>query len=194
MDAKEKRHMETHLLRLGLAGLDESGNATPELIQQIAGIVNGWQASPNRQGEWIDQHKFLRDLLAECDASSRGEMYTAITPHLNFAVLPLASYETMLTERMENLISKGAARQEGKAPHPIDVGGKKYVRVGSEAFATHALATLSCQRCSNQKNFLGDTPTGALIKARDSGWKRMPDKWTCPKCVKKIAAGKALLN
>jgi hypothetical protein len=194
MDAKEKRQMETQLLRMGLAGLDENGAASGELIQQMAAIVNNWQTSPNRHGEWIDKHKFLRDLLAECDESGRSEMYSAIRPHLNFPALPLSTYETMMTERMENLISKGAARAEGPAPRPIDVGGKKYTRVASEAVATHALATLSCQRCSKQMNFLGDTPVGALIAARKAGWARMPDKWTCPKCVKKIAAGKALLN
>jgi hypothetical protein len=194
MDAKEKRQMETQLLRMGLAGLQEDGNPTGEMIQQIAGIVNNWQSTPNRHGEWIDRHKFLRDLFAECDASARSEMYSAITPHLSFPALPLSTYETMMTERMENLISKGAARTEGPAPKPIDVGGRKYMRVASAAVATHALATLCCQHCSKQMNFLGDTPTGALIKARDAGWKRMPDKWTCPKCVKKIQAGKALLN
>src|SRR4029077_7306097 len=110
MDAAEKRQMETQLLRLGLAGLAENGNPTPELIQQIAAIVNNWQTSPNRHGEWIDKHKFLRDLLGECDASYRNAMYSAITPYLNFKALPLASYESMITERMGNLISKGAAR------------------------------------------------------------------------------------
>lgn len=193
MDANEKRHMETHLLRLGLAGLDESGNAAPELIQQIAAIVNNWQTSPNRHGEWIDKHKFLRDLLAECDASKRNEMYLAIAPHLNFKTLPLASYETMITERMGNLVSKGAARVEGKAPSPIDVGGRKYARA-SASEATHGMATLHCQRCWKKKRFIADTPVGAVIAARNAGWTRMPDKWTCPGCVKKIAAGKALLN
>ncbi len=193
MDQSEKRHMETHLLRLGLAGLDESGNAKPELIQQIAAIVNNWQTAPNRHGEWIDKHKFVRDLLAECDASCRNDMYSAIAPHLNFKALPLASYESMITERMGNLISKGAARAEGRAPHPIEVGGKKYAEA-SASEATHGMATLHCQRCWKKKRFVADTPVGALIAARKAGWARMPEKWTCPGCIKKVEKGKALVN
>jgi hypothetical protein len=193
MDAKEKRQMETHLLRLGLAGLQENGDPSPEFIQQIAAIVNNWQTSPNRHGEWIDKHKFMRDLLAECDASYRNEMYSAIAPHLSFKALPLASYETMITERMEALVSKGAARVEGRAPHPIEVGGRKY-GPASASEATHGMATLHCQRCWKKKRFIADTPVGALIAARNAGWARMPEKWTCPGCVKKVAAGKALLN
>ncbi len=193
MEAKEKRQMETQLLRLGLAGLQENGNPSSDLIQQIAAIVNNWQTSPNRHGEWIDKHKFLRDLLAECDASYRNDMYSAIAPYLNFKALPLASYETMISERMENLISKGAARAEGRAPHPIEVGGRKYAEA-SPGEATHAMATICCQRCWKKKRFIGETPVGALIAAREAGWRRMPDKWTCPNCVTKVAAGKALLN
>ena len=184
--------METQLLRLGLAGLKENGDPTPELIQQIAAIVNNWQTSPNRHGEWIDKHKFLRDLLAECDQSYRSDMYGAIAPHLNFKVLPLASYESMMTERMSALISKGAARVEGRAPHPIEVGGRKF-RAASATAATHAIMTLHCPRCDKEKRFLGDTPVGALIAARKAGWARMPDKWTCPVCVKAMAR-KAALN
>ena len=199
MEAKEKRQMETQLLRLGLAGLKENGDPTPELIQQIAAIVNNWQTSPNRHGEWIDKHKFLRDLLAECDQSYRSDMYGAIAPHLNFKVLPLASYESMMTERMSALISKGAARVEGRAPHPIEVGGKKYISasaakaMGQLAEKTHAIATLHCQSCDKEKRFVADTPVGALIRARKAGWARMPDKWTCPVCVKAMAR-KAALN
>ncbi len=93
MDATDKRQLETQLMQMGLAGLSEDGDPSPDLIQQIAAIVNNWQGSPNRHGEWIDRHKFLRDLLAECNQSDRGEMYSAITPHLNFLPYPLARYE-----------------------------------------------------------------------------------------------------
>jgi hypothetical protein len=193
MDAKEKRQMETQLLRLGLAGLTDAGEPTGELVQQIAAIVNNWQTAPNRHGEWIDRHKFMRDLLAECDASVRNQMYSAIAPHLNFKALPLASYESMITERMENLVSKGAARVEGHAPHPVEVGGRKYSEASANE-ATHGMATLHCQSCWKKKRFIADTPMGALIAARKAGWARMPDKWTCPSCIKKVAAGKALVN
>lgn len=194
MDANEKRGLETQLMKMGLAGLQEGGAASPELIQQIAGIINSWQSTPNRQGEWIDRHKFLRDLLAECDQSERGAMYSAIIPHLNFLPLPLASYETMMTERMGKLISKGAARAEGKAPKPIEIGSKKYVQAPDWA-ATHAIMTLHCQRCFKKKRFLADTPAGAMIAARKAGWARFPHKETCPNCIKKLtASGKVLVN
>jgi hypothetical protein len=185
VDAIEKRQLETQLLRMGLAGLKDNGDPSPELIQQIAGMVNAWQGAPNRHGEWIDRHKFLRDLLAECDQADRGEMYSAITPHLSFAPYPLAQYETMMTERMSRLVSKGAARAEGRAPHPIEVGGKKYRRASARE-ATHVIATLLCPNCGKQKRFIGETPVGALIAARKAGWQRMPDKWTCPICVKSM--------
>lgn len=177
---------------MGLAGLQASGDPSPELIQQVAAVVNNWQATPNRYGEWIDRHKFLRDLFAECNEADRGEMYSAIVPYLRFKALPLASYEAMMTERMGALVSKRAARIEGQAPKPIEVGGKKYAEVAAWQ-ATHAIATLHCQYCWKKKRFVADTPVGALIKARDSGWKRMPDKWTCRACVKKIPA-KVLVN
>lgn len=193
MQQKEKRQLETELLKMGLSGLQADGSPSPDLIQQLAGIVNTWQGSPNRHGEWIDRHKFLRDLLAECDQADRTEMYSAIVPHLKFTAKPLADYETMMTERMSRLISKGAARAQGRAPYPIEVGGKKYAKAPA-GVATHAIATLHCQKCWRKKRFLADTPIGAMIAARKAGWKRMPDKETCPKCVAKLMTSKALVN
>jgi hypothetical protein len=185
LDATEKRQLETQLLRMGLAGLKDNGEPSPELIQQIATMVNNWQGSTNRHGEWINRHKFLRDLLAECDQADRGEMYSAITPHLNFVPYSLAVYEAMMIERMGRLVSKGAARTEGRAPHPIEVGGKKYRRARVSE-ATHCIATLLCPGCGKQKRFIGDTPVGSLVAARKAGWERMPDKWTCPICAKSM--------
>jgi hypothetical protein len=192
LDATEKRQLETQLLKMGLAGLKDNGEPSPELIQQIAAMVNNWQGSTNRHGEWINRHKFLRDLLAECDQADRSEMYSAIIPHLNFTPYPLALYEAMMIERMGRLVSKGAARTVGRAPHAIEVGGKKYRRA-RVAEATHCIATLLCPGCGKQKRFIGDTPVGALIAARKAGWERMPDKWTCPICVKS-AQRKVLVN
>src|SRR5260370_12921179 len=106
VDATDKRQLETELLKMGLAGLSANGEPSPDLIQQIAAIVNNWQPSPNRHGEWIDRHMFVRDLLAECDQDERGHMYSAIAPHFTFAPYPLARYETLMTERMAKLVSK----------------------------------------------------------------------------------------
>lgn len=184
MDATEKRNLETELLKMGLAGLNANGEASSELIQQIAFMVNNWKGMTSpRYGEWIDQHKFLRDLFAQCNQEDRSEMYAAIVPHLTFTALPLARYEAMMAERMHRLVSKGAARVEGKAPRPIQLGRKKYRRV-SASEATQAIATILCQFCGKTKRFLGDTPVGALIAARKCGWARMPEKWTCPICQK----------
>lgn len=193
MNQKEKRQLETELLKMGLAGLQPDGQESPELVQQIAAIVNHWKAAPNRHGEWIDRHKFLRDLFAECDTAHRNEMYTAIVPHLNFPALPLERYVAMMTERMDRLVSKKAARLEGKAPHPIEIGGKKYAQT-SESAASHAMATLHCQRCWRKARFVADTPAGAMIAARKAGWARMPDKETCPNCVKKLMVEKVMVN
>lgn len=185
MNATDKRQLETQLLKMGLAGLDPQGEPTGELVQQIAGMVNSWPGHFNRHGEWIDQHKYLRDLLAECDEDKRNEMYSALKPHLKFTVQPLAHYEALMTERVNALVSKRAARIEGRAPHPLEVGGKKY-RQAAAWEATHAIATLHCQRCWRKKRFVADTPIGAMIAARKAGWARMPDKETCPACIKKM--------
>lgn len=193
MDATEKRKVETQLVKMGLAGLAENGAASPALIQQIAGVVNNWKSAPNRHGEWIDRHKFLRDLFSECDQAARAEMYAAITPHLSFPALPLSSYESMITERINGLVSKRAMRVEGQAPKPVEVGGRKY-RAAQSGESAQAMATLHCQNCWRKKRFIADTPAGAMIAARKAGWQRVPigrfsasPKETCPQCLKKMA-------
>ena len=188
MNADERRNLETEVMKAGLAGLAELPGGVNDFIQIIAKIVNNWQTSPNRQGEWIDQHKFLRDLLGECDSADRGAMYSAIVPHLTFKALPLASYEAMMTERMSRLVSKGAARQEGQAPAPVQVGDEKYVEAPA-AVATHAIAKVRCQ-CGKKKVFLADTPVGAMIAARKAGWQRIAGRETCPHCSKKLLVDK----
>lgn len=177
---------------MGLAGLQENGAASPELIQQIAGLVNNWRSTSNRHGEWIDRHKFLRDLFGECNEADRPEMYAAITAHLNFVPLSLSSYESMIAARVSGLVSKRAMRVEGQAPKPIEVGGRKY-RAASAGESAQAMATLHCQKCWRKKRFIADTPAGAMIAARKAGWKRMPEKETCPACIKKLTA-KVLVN
>ncbi len=212
MDATEKRQIETQLLRMGLAGLQVNGDPSPDLVAQLAEVVNNWQGSPNRHGEWIDRHKFLRDLLGECDEAGRGEMYSAIVPYLRFKALPLASYETMIVDRINVLTSKRAMRVEGQAPRPLLVGdrnaiakaadrrlarknrnarqqlqaGDIFVAESRPENATHVMATLKCYKCPKVANFLGDTPAGAMIAARKAGWVRdmAVAKETCPACAK----------
>lgn len=212
MDATEKRQVETQLLKMGLAGLQANGDPSAELVGQLASIVNNWKPSSNRHGEWIDRHKFFRDLLAECDKQHRTEMYESMLPHLSFSAYPLARYESMMTERMGALISKGAARLEGQAPRPLLVGdrtaiakadkkrlakkqrrarqqlsaGDIFVAESLPEDATHVMATLKCYKCQKSANFLGDTPAGAMIAGRKAGWVRdmAVVKETCPACAK----------
>ena len=40
-----------------------------------------------------DKHRFFEDLLGQCDADRRAEMYQAIAPRLLFKALPLSDYE-----------------------------------------------------------------------------------------------------
>lgn len=177
-------------MKTGLAAIDSVEDVSA-FVEVMAKVVNTWQPSHNRQGEFITRHKFLRDLLAECDQKNRSEMYSALVPHLNFKALPLADYESMMRERVSALVSKGAMKVEGQAPKPIDVGGKKYAEAPA-SLATHALAKLHCWTCPKKKNFLAETPVAAMIDARKAGWQRMPTadgpKETCPGCVKKILA------
>lgn len=181
MNADERRQVETELVKMGLAGLKENGDPSPELIQQIAGIVNAWRPTPNRHGEWIDRHKFLRDLLGECDAKDRAEMYSAIVPYLNFTAEPLSHYESQIRDRVNRLATRGM-KVVGDSPRPIELGGQKFVEADAKT-ATHAMLLLKCQRCKQTKSFLGPTPVSAMIEARKAGWKRI-QKETCPKCVK----------
>lgn len=186
MDATEKRQVETELLKMGLAGLQANGDPSADLVQQIAGMVNDWPGHWNRSGEWIDKHKFLRDLLAECDQKDRSEMYSSILPHLKFPVHALSEYESMIASRVGSLVDSGKMRVQGRAPHPIEIGGKRFIEANRE-LATHAVALLKCQRCRQTKQFLGDTPADAMTKARKAGWQRI-GRETCPKCVPLVNA------
>lgn len=183
MNAAEKREIETHLLRMGLPGLLANGEPPSELLDLMAQSVNAWPGHFNRHGEFIDRHKFFRDLLAECDAKDRGEMYRALAGRLNFEVYDLVVYEQMIRTRISGLASKGAASAEGRAPAAIEVGGKKYI-TAPKGVATHAIVTVHCQYCERKKEFVADTPVGAMVLARKAGWQRI-GKETCPKCIKK---------
>jgi hypothetical protein len=102
MNQKDKRQLETQLVAMGLAGLQRNGDPSPELVQQMAGIVNSWQGSPNRLGEWIGKHEFLRDLLNECDRDKRQDMYEAIRPFLKFKVKAFNHYELMRARKADS--------------------------------------------------------------------------------------------
>jgi hypothetical protein len=189
MDQREKRNLQTNLMQMGLAGLRADGEPSTELVQQIADIVNHWQGSENRQGEWIDKHKFLRDLLNECDIDQRSEMYVAIAPKLTFKPLSLADYESMIALKAGALVSQRRARVTGSAPKAIEVGGNKYAVV-PKSRATGAVATLRCWHCGKSEQFLAETPVGAMIAGRKAGWTRDKalNKETCAECTVQLAS------
>lgn len=188
MDAKEKRRVETELVRMGLAGLSADGAPSGELVQQLAAIVNSWQTAPTRLGEYIDKHKFLRDLLNECEPAERSAMYDAIKPHLTFKVHPLSHYESMIALKAGEMVSQHRMRVEGERPQPITVGGNKYV-VASKARATNVVATFTCYRCRRFDKFVAETPVGAMTEGRKAGWTREKgvNKEICPACTIALA-------
>jgi hypothetical protein len=175
MDAKEKRKLENQLLAEGLAPLHD-----PELIQQLANLVTNWPG---------DKHDFLRDLINECDADKRSDMYNAIVPKLGFKALALAQYEAQIALKAGEMVSQGRMRVEGVAPKPIEIGGKK-LRVVGQADASGAVARVQCYACGKVERFLADTPAGAMIGARKAGWVRDKayNKETCADCAAQTAS------
>lgn len=169
MNHKERRQLENFLLTQGLATL-----ADPELIQQLADLVSGWRG---------DRHQFLQDLLNECDASQRYEMYQAIAPKLKFSALPFPTYECRIAEQAGRMVSQRRMRVEGSAPAPIEVGGQKFAVVPRQD-STNAVATVRCHQCQKVETFIADTPAGAMIAARTMGWVRDPEvnKEMCANC------------
>ncbi len=173
MDQHEKRKLENELLVMGLSNL-----ADPDLIQQLADMVSAWPG---------DKHDFMRDLLNECDASKRYEMYTAIAPKLGFRALSFPQYEAQIAKKAGDMVSKRFMRVEGSAPKPIEIGGKKYQQIGNASLADGAVATVICYNCGKSERFLADTPAGAMYGARKAGWIRDPgmNKEICGECATK---------
>jgi hypothetical protein len=174
MNQTEKRQLENALLAEGLAGLD-----SPELIEQMANLVNNWPG---------DRHEFLMGLINECDDRDRSEMYNAIRPHLKFKPLPLDTYVAHIAERAGALVSQHKMRVEGDRPAPIQVGRDSFVAV-PKADSTGAVATVRCHRCPKVEKFFDDTPAGAMLKARQAGWIREPgiNKECCAECSANLA-------
>jgi len=175
VDDREKRQLENALLREGLAGLSD-----PDLIQQLANLVSNWNG---------DRHRFLEDLINQCDADKRYEMYHAIAPKLRFKALTLSAYESNISMRASGLVSQGRMRVEGANPDPIEIRGEKFERV-PEQLGTAALATLKCHKCNHTEQYLSDTPAGAMIMARKDGWVREKgvNKEVCRVCDQKAVA------
>jgi hypothetical protein len=174
VDQDQKRKLDNQLMVMGLSGLND-----PAFLDQFAVLISTY---------FGDKHRFFEDLLGQCDADKRAEMYQAIAPRLLFKALPLSDYEVRIKNRVSELFSQRRIRQEGQAPSPIqvEVEGQKFALVmPSEADA--AVATLKC-KCGRTSRYLADTPAGAMIAARKDGWIRPQGKEICPDCVLKIKA------
>lgn len=176
MNQKEKRELENALIVAGLPGLSD-----PDLIQQMANLVSAWPG---------DKHEYMRDLLSECDAEQRYEMYQAIAPRLHgFKALSFSQYEAQIMLKAGAMVSHRLLRVEGARPEPIIVGGEKYVAVPQRE-ASHAVATVRCHHCLKDDRFIADTPVAAMLEARKAGWTREPgvNKECCPECSVAVAA------
>lgn len=179
MDQHDKRKMDNMLLALGLPKLTD-----PDLLQRMADLVSDFPG---------DKHTFLRDLINECDAKDRREMYDSLTPRLRFKALPLEQYELQIAEKAGNMVSKRWMRVEGERPKPIQVGNSTFVPV-PKALADAAVATVRCHRCMKLEKFVDETPAGAMIKARKAGWQREPgvNNECCAECAAKLASVEAV--
>lgn len=175
MNAKDKRELETMLVAEGLPGLTD-----PDLIQAMADLVSNWPG---------DKHDYMRDLLNECDADKRYEMYQAIAPKLKFKALSFSQYEAQIAMRAGAMVSQGRARVEGTAPRTIEIGGHKLAMV-ERSEATACVATVKCHRCPKNEHFYAATPVAAMTLARKAGWTREAgvNKEVCPECSEALAA------
>lgn len=175
MNQQEKRQLDNQLLAMGLPKLSD-----PDLIQRLADLVSDWRG---------DRHDFLRDLLNECDAADRYQMYNAIVPKLKFKALPLEQYELQIAEIAGRMVSQRRMRVEGDSRKPIQIGRDTFMEV-PKALADKAVATLRCYKCPKVERFVDDTAVGAMTQARQAGWKREPgvNKEVCPDCQAKDAA------
>ena len=181
MNQSEKRKLDNHLLAMGLPRLND-----PELIERLAALVREWHG---------DRHGFFRDLLNECDADKRYEMYQAMAPKLlPFKAFPLQQYEMQIAEEAGALISQRKMRVEGQRLAPIQVGRDTFVPV-PKALATGAVATVRCHRCPKVERFQDETPTGAMLKARKAGWIREAgfNKECCAECAAKLVASEQIV-
>lgn len=180
MDQHDKRKLDNMLMTLGLPKLTD-----PDLLQRMADIISDFPG---------DRHDFLRDLINECDAKDRREMYDAIAPRLRFKALQLEQYELKIAEKAGNMISKRWMRVEGERPKPIQVGDSTFMPV-PKALSDAAVASVRCHRCMKLEKFVAETPAGAMIKARQAGWIREPgiNKECCAECTAKLASVEAVL-
>jgi len=151
----ERRKLETSLIRSGFSGLND-----PDLVPELAKL--------------IANHEILRALLNDCSRMERYAMLEAVRPHLPFKALTVEDYESKTAEKFEEYESER---------NRIIRGDQEFERVAKE-LASHVLIKLQCSKCPRSAEFMGETPLGAVILARQDGWvrERGTNKEVCPKC------------
>lgn len=149
MNQDDKRQLENELTVMGLPGLD-----TPELVQTMADIVNGYPVPAER----VD---FFCDLLNECEGARRREMYEAMRPRLSFNVPSLDACEARIAAKAERMIRPRLMPGELKDGGPLE----------------YAL-DLECGGCGKTEAYIGQTKADAMGEARKAGWGRGP-RWGC---------------
>lgn len=162
MNQDEKRELETQLIVMGMKSLSDPG-----LVEQLARL--------------IPDGSVLAGLLNECDQDKRREAYEALRPHLRFKPLPLDKYEEFFARRASQVASHHKPVEVGV--DPIIVGSERFQQVAADD-ATGCVITFTCSKCTFQQQFVGETPVGTAIQARDAGWVRdiIKQKEICPKC------------
>lgn len=154
MNQDDKRRLENQLLTMGLPALKD-----PALIQCMADMVNAFPIITER----VD---FFCDLLNECDADKRGQMYNAMKPYLHFEVPSFPECETKITYKAERMVERTRLQKQKV--------------VEAEDKTLH----LECFGCKKTTAFSGMTTADAMLQAKKSGWGRgpVPGHEFCAEC------------
>lgn len=155
MNEAERRKLETSLIKSGFSGLNDPG-----LVKEFAKLITS--------------HEILRALLNDCSRLERGAMLEAVRPYLPFKPHPLDWYEMQTAQKFEAWESER---------NRIIAGDREFAETCKE-LATHIVVTLKCSKCRHTARFVGESPLGAVILARQDGWfrERGTNKEVCPKC------------
>lgn len=159
------------LMSHGLGRLEDG----PGLLAQLAYVVQ--------------DHEHFRSLLARCEPGERRNMYESMRPYLSFTAKPLDVY-------MAEAGTSAEARQlPVQAPdgtlqpfHAPVVQSDDYIaqQAVNKALARVRLV-LTCRRCTQQGEFIGDRKVDAVYAARDAGWAVEVADGTglviCPECL-----------
>jgi hypothetical protein len=144
--ADDKRRLENQLMTMGLPSLDD-----PDLVQVLADSVNGYPIMSERV-------EFFCELLNQCDAWKRTEMYEAMRPRLSFDVPSLAECETRIVAKAERMVDRRLSQPAAKAAEP-------------DARILH----LECFGCKKSAPFVELTIAGCMAEAHKAGWGRGPE-------------------